>query len=422
MKIQGLRGTRDFYPSLMRELNYIFKIWRVVSERFGYEEFDGPMIEPALLYKKSGAEIPEQMYRFKDKSDEELAVRPELTPTLARMVTAKQKEFVKPIKWYSISRSLRYEAPQSGRLREFFQYNVDCLGTDSMKSDAEVIAVGINVLLELKCNKEDFYIRISNRKLASSLISSLGVKEGSLKELSRLIDKYDKLSDIEFVKGLKDLGLNEKQISKLKGYISLKSIKKIDIKNLDENGKKGLEELNQLFSYLEAYGLTEYVEFDFSIMRGFDYYTSTVFEIFDRKKEFRAIAGGGRYDDLVKDFGGEPCSGIGFGMGDVVLGLLLKKLGKFPELTIDVDYFIAPVSDDVYPKAAEIASTLRKKYNVSIDVTGRGLSKLIDYANTIKVKNLVIVGKKDLDTGVVTVRDMNSGTEKKVKLESISKI
>jgi len=164
MKIQGLRGTRDFYPSLMRELNYIFKIWRVVSERFGYEEFDGPMIEPALLYKKSGAEIPEQMYRFKDKSDEELAVRPELTPTLARMVTAKQKEFVKPIKWYSISRSLRYEAPQSGRLREFFQYNVDCLGTDSMKSDAEVIAVGINVLLELKCNKEDFYIRISNRK------------------------------------------------------------------------------------------------------------------------------------------------------------------------------------------------------------------------------------------------------------------
>lgn len=421
MKIQGLRGTRDFYPELMQRLNYIFNAWKKAAEKFGYLEFDGPLIEPIELWTlKSGNEIPEQMYRFKDKSNSEIAIRPELTPTLARMIAAKQKELSKPIKWYSIARCWRYEAPQSGRLREFFQFNVDCLGTDSMKADAEVIAIAISLMLDLECTKNDFYVRVSNRKLASSLF--LNLKVNNVKELSKLIDKYDKIPEKEFDAGLKGLGFDEKKTKKLKELLAIKSLDEINAKELDENGKKGLEELKSLFSYIKIYGFKEYVGLDLSIMRGFDYYTSTVFEVFDRTKELRAIAGGGRYDDLVKDFGGEPCPGIGFGMGDVVLGLLLEKINKMPKFSNNIDYFIAPVSEDVYSKAAEIASALRTKYNVSIDVTGRGLSKLIEYASSINAKNLVIVGKKDLDTGVVTVRNMNSGTENKVKLESIGKL
>lgn len=421
MKIQGLRGTRDFYPELMQELNYIFSKWREVSKKYGYQEFDGPLLEPLELWTlKSGNEIPEQTYRFKDKSNSDIAVRPELTPTLARMIAAKQKELTKPIKWFSIGRFWRYEAPQSGRLREFFQFNVDCLGTDSMKADTEVIAMAIEVMRAFGCTKDDFYIRISNRKLINAIFNEMDIKPESIKELSRLIDKSDKIGEKEFESGLKGLGLKDAQIKKLKNFLSLKSLDKI--KDLDENGKSGLRELKELLSYLESYEFSEYVELDLSIMRGFDYYTSTVFEVFDRKKELRAIAGGGRYDDLVKDFGGEPCAGIGFGMGDVVLGLFLKNLGKFPSSINGIDYFIAPVSEDVYPKAVEIGSILRKKYSVCIDVTGRSLSKLMDYANSIKAKSLVIVGKKDLDKKEVTVRQMDTGKEEKLKLDKLGNL
>lgn len=421
MKIQGLKGTRDFYPELMQELGYIFKIWKETAKKYCYQEFDGPLLEPIELWTlKSGSEIPEQMYRFKDKSNSEIAVRPELTPTLARMIAAKQKELPKPIKWYSVGRFWRYEAPQSGRLREFFQFNVDCLGTDSMKADAEVIALAISTMLAFNCTKDDFYIRISNRKLTNSFLNSLGIKK--LKELSRLIDKADKIEEKEFNAGLKDLGLKESQIKKLRNFLAVKSLEKLNAKDLDESGKSGLSELKQLLSYLKYYGFSEYIEIDLSIMRGFDYYTSTVFEVFDKKKEFRAIAGGGRYDDLVKDFGGESCPGIGFGMGDVVLSLFLKKLEKRPKLVQEIDYFIAPISEDVYPKAAEIATILRKKYLVSLDVSGRSLSKLMDYANSIKTRNLIIVGKKDLEKGEITLKIMDSGVEEKLKLDKLERL
>lgn len=419
MKVQGLRGTRDFFPELMLELNYLFNAWREASLKYGYQEFDGPLLEPVELWTlKSGNEIPEQMYRFKDKSDSEIAVRPELTPTLARMIATKQKELVKPIKWFSIGRFWRYEAPQSGRLREFFQFNVDCLGTDSMKADAEVISMAISVMLKLGCTNEDFYIRVSNRRLANSLFSAFSKS----RELPRLIDKSGKLSKEDFNKSLEELGLDKNKITQLNNLLSIETLNNFDESNLDESGKKGLNELNELFQLLESYGLSEYVKLDFSIMRGMDYYTSTVFEVFDKKKEFRAIAGGGRYDDLVSEFGGEPCSGIGFGMGDVVLSLFLKKLNKMPEMPSNLDYFIAPVTAGVYPKAVEIASILRKKYNVSIDVSGKSLSKLMDYANTMKARNMIIVGKKDLEKNEVTLKLMDSGNETKVEFSELERL
>ncbi len=417
MKVQGLRGTRDFYPGKMRALNYIFGIWRSAALRFGYEEFDGPMLEPIELWTlKSGNEIPEQMYRFKDKSGNEIAVRPELTPTLARMVAAKQKELQKPIKWFSIPRCWRYEAPQSGRLREFFQLNVDCLGVESMQADAEVIATAVEIMKAFGCTSNEFYIRLCNRKLISSLLAKAGVKDAA--EVCRLIDKKDKLSEKDFALSLKDVGLNEKQIGEINGMLEM-PFEKVKADSLNEEGKKGYEEMKELIAYLKAYGIYDYCKVDFSIMRGFDYYTSTVFEVYDTSREFRAIAGGGRYEDLVGDFGGEKCPGVGYGMGDVVLELFLAKLGKMPPLKSEVDYFVAVTGKDVLKDAIGIAQKLRKKGSVEIELMDRKLRKQFDYANSISALNVVVVGEKEVQEKAVNIKDMKTGKETKVKISEL---
>ncbi|MEK6863727.1 MAG: histidine--tRNA ligase [Nanoarchaeota archaeon] len=417
--VQGLKGTRDFYPKEMNELNLIFNAWKAAARKFNYQEFDGPMLEPAELWTlKSGAEIPEQMYCFEDKGGKKIAVRPELTPTLARMVAAKQKELQKPIKWFSIARCWRYEAPQSGRLREFFQLNVDCLGAESMMADAEVIATSVEIMKSFGCTENEFYVRLNNRKLISSLILGAGVEKQKLQEVSRVIDKKDKLSEKDFILTLKDLNVKQEAIDSI--LVMLKSeIADIKEEKLDENGKKGYKELMELIGYLNAYDIFKYCRIDFTIMRGFDYYTSTVFEVFDKSGEFRAIAGGGRYDDLVSDFGGEKCPGVGYGMGDVVLGLFLKKLNKMPAANQEVDYYVAPVNEAVVKQALEVANKLRKKASVEMDLAGKNLKKQFEYADSIGARKIVIVGEKDLKEGKVTIRDMKSGNEEKVDLNSL---
>ncbi|MDD4878562.1 MAG: histidine--tRNA ligase [Candidatus Nanoarchaeia archaeon] len=417
--VQGLKGTRDFYPKEMNELNLIFNAWKSSARKFNYQEFDGPMLEPAELWTlKSGAEIPEQMYCFDDKSGKKIAVRPELTPTLARMIAAKQKELQKPIKWFSIARCWRYEAPQSGRLREFFQLNVDCLGAESMMADAEVIATAVEIMKSFSCTENDFYVRLNNRKLIASLILNAGIEKTKLQEVSRVIDKKDKLSEKDFILTLKDLNVKQEAIDNI--LVMLKSdIADIKEEKLDESGKKGYRELMELIGWLNAYGIFKYCKIDFTIMRGFDYYTSTVFEVFDKSGEFRAIAGGGRYDDLVSDFGGEKCPGVGYGMGDVVLSLFLKKSGKLPEAKPEVDYYVAPVNEAVVKRALEVANKLRKKANVEMDLAGKNLMKQFDYANSIGARKIVIVGEKDLKEGKVTIRDMKSGNEEKADLNSL---
>ncbi len=426
MKVQNLRGTRDFYPELMAELNAIFRVWKQAAESFGYDEVEGPLLEPVGLWElKSGEEIPEQMYRFKDKSGREVAIRPELTPTLARMVAEKQKALQKPIKWYSIPRCWRYEAPQAGRLREFFQFNLDCLGTDSMMADAEVIATAVEVMRKLKCTEQDFYVRLNNRKLISALLSGTGIPEGKLKDVSRLVDKRDKMKGSDFELALNDLGIGEGQIKAVKEVLAYKGLDDVDYDSLSEEGKSGYDELKELIKLLDSYKLGRYIKIDFSIMRGFDYYTSTVFEIFDAKGEFRAIAGGGRYDDLVKEFGGERCPGVGYGMGDVVLSLFLDKLGKLPKVEKEVDYFIAAVKPEMVADVLKIASFLRGnscpccRRSVAVDIVGRSFKKQMDYANAIGAKKVVIVGPKEIKEGKVMLRDMVSGEEKKVNIGEI---
>ena len=404
MATDKVRGTRDFYPEDKRVLNYIFNSWKSVAESFGYEEVDGPILEPVELYRKSGQEVPEQMYRLTDKANRELVLRPETTPTVARMISAR-RDLQKPIKWYSVSRCLRYEAPQSGRLREFFQFNLDVLGSRSMMADAEAITTAVRIMEKFGLTRKDFYVRISNRKLAEAVILDAGVEKNKLKEVYRLIDKLGKITEKDFVLSLKDIGVNGDGLLK-----ALKADRLDDLNNYD-----GAGELRELFSFLKKFKVDKYCVIDLTIMRGFDYYTSTIFEVFDATKELRAIAGGGRYDELAPN-----CPGIGYGMGDVVLELLLRKKGKIKKLDKDIDYFVAYVDSSVLDKAIEISEKLRERYKVEMDVSMRNLGKQFKYANSVKAKKVIVVGPDELKQGKVVVRDMTTGKEEKKDISKLT--
>ena len=392
-----MKGFRDLYPEEKRRQNYIFNVWKQVAEKYGFEEIAGPLLESSELYKKSGADIPEQMYSFTDKSGRKVVIRPELTPSVVRMV--KSKSLVRPVKWFSIQDFYRYERPQAGRGREFAQINLDILGSKSIRADAELILTVVEMMKSFGLSKKDFFVRINNRKLFDSLLSSIGIRK--LKDVSRLIDKREKLGKKEFVKGLKDSGLKDKQIKDLDKILKINNLNKIKFES------EGLEEIKKLFSYLKSYGVLDFVKLDLSVVRGFDYYTSTVFEIYDRKGKFRAVAGGGRYKLNDVD-------AVGFGMGDVVLELFLESKKKLKVNGKKIDYYVAPVNEKDYLKAIKVANKLRKKGSVEIDLIGRNLGKQFNYANSLNASYVVIVGSKD--KGKVTVRDMKTGKERKVRV------
>ena len=411
MKIQPLKGTRDFYPEDKYIQDYIFQTWENVAKKFGYSNIDGPMLEPADLWRlKSGSEIPDQMYVFNDKGNREIAVRPELTPTVARMIAEKQSTLTMPIKWYSIGRFWRYERAQAGRLREFFQFNLDCIGSDNMNLDAEVIVVGIQIMINFGLTDKDFCVRIGNRKLIQSLILSSGVTKKQLPDVARLIDKLDKIGEDNFTKSLIDLKLNKKVVNALKKILKLK-LNEIKNINLDENGKQGLKEIVSLMNLLKSYDVKKYIQFDSTIMRGLDYYTSTVFEISDKDKQYRAIAGGGRYENLIEDFGGKPLSGVGFAYGDVVLQLFLEAKNKLPKYDKQVDYFIAVVDEKALPYAITVAQYFRKDNNVEMELIARNVSKQFKYADKINANKVVVIGLDEIKSKKFKIKDLKTGKE-----------
>ena len=398
-----MKGFRDFYPEDKRVQDYIFRVWKEVAESYGYSEVGGPLLEEISLYNKSGEEIPEQIYSFKDKGGRMVAIRPELTPTIARMLNS--KSLSKPVKWYSIGRFMRYENPQSGRLREFYQFNIDCLGSESMKADAELIASAVSIMKKFDLTGKDFFIRISNRKLFNDILKKVGIGQGQLglerqyfKDITRLVDKFCKITKKDFVLSLKDKGIPEKQSKELLKYFTIRDLKDIKIDS------EGLKELTELFGYLKDYDILKYCKLDLSIIRGFDYYTSTVFEVFDPTMKYKAIAGGGRYNDLAKGY-----PGVGYAFGDVVLELFLRARNKIPDLFKDIDYYVAPVNDKYYSKAIKVLGKLREKNSAEIDLSGRKLGKQLDYANKIGAKNVVIVGSEPK----VTIKNMKTGKEQR---------
>ncbi|MEA3514212.1 MAG: histidine--tRNA ligase, partial [Nanoarchaeota archaeon] len=375
-------------------------------------------VEPAalesmkLLTCKSGEEIKKQIFILEKRSKEEIGLRFELTASMARMFVKKQKCVQKPVKWFALSRMWRYEQPQAGRLREFYQFSAELFGSSKPQADAEVISFLIKCLTDLGLTEKDFVVRLNNRKLIHGMLLDFIQKE-KIEAVFSEIDKFSKLSKGEIEGNLRDLGVDDDQIESVFDIILTEDIGHIDPKN--NLAAEGLNELALILNNVDS----KFVELDLTTVRGLAYYTGTVFEIFDRGGKLRSIAGGGRYDNMIKIFGGEPSPAIGFGIGLATLNLLLQEKGILPKPDTGCDYFIAPVSIDVVDDAAKIAAKLRTTFRVEMDLMGRKLGKQLAYADSIGAKNALIIGEDELKSGKLKVRNLSSGEEKKCTVDEL---
>jgi|WetSurSiteA1Bulk_404760.scaffolds.fasta_scaffold25266_2 histidyl-tRNA synthetase len=405
--IQPVKGTREFYPEDMALRNFINEKVRQASQAFGYQEWDGPFIEPIDLYAaKSGDElVKKQSFVFSDRGGDLVALRPELTPSLARMIAKRQNELTFPVRWWSFGPFWRYEQPQRGRTREFFQWNIDMLGADSPESDAELIAVAVTFFKLVGLKPDQVQIRVSDRRLMESQFDSLGIQPDMRMELSGLVDRRTKMKPDAWDANASELGMNGDQITRLKEILS----------NYDLY--KSSKSLLRVFAALEALGVREYVSFDPNIMRGLLYYTGTVFEAFDLSGSLpRAIFGGGRYDNLLSDVGGESLPAVGFAMGDVVIGLLLKETGLIPPYVPAT----APVLVTVFDESRlldsyNLASVVRQAgLNVMVYPEPTKLPKQFKFADKLGIKAVLVVGPDEAAAGQVTIKNLLDGTQQVV--------
>jgi histidyl-tRNA synthetase len=367
-----LPGFRDFYPEDFAQRAHIFGAWREVARRHAFVEYDGPPLEPLSLYtEKSGDEIVGQLYNFIDKGQREVALRPEMTPTFARMVAERANALRKPVRWFSIPQLFRYERTQRGRLREHFQLNVDIVGEPSEVADAELLSVAIDVMRQLGLGPTDVRARISDRRLLSSILSRIGLHDAQIRGVFSVIDRFERTPPAESFEFLAGLGLSAEQV-----HVVIMLTEKPSIETLfqmfDSDGELGerFSSISRYFTHLEALGIREWVEFDPTIVRGLAYYTGIVFELFDAHGEFRAICGGGRYDTLLRSLGGVDLPALGFGMGDVVLGELLKSRGLMPRTSgTGAELFVVGGRGAAYHRvgpAMRLASVLRG-FGTSVD-------------------------------------------------------
>ena len=423
VRIQRVKGTRDLLPEDMIKRRYVFERIREVFEAYGFKEILTPTFEYTKLFElRSGEEVVEQLYAFEDKGGRNLSLRPDLTSSVARLFVNGFQTAPKPIKWYYITNMFRYEEPQSGRLREFWQAGVELIGSSNIEADAEVIALLIESYLST--GLKEFTVNVGDRILLDEFAKMLGVKDDI--GLMRLIDKKDKMKREEFVKALQEFGLNEKGINKVFTLIELKGkpddvLPKARELFTSKIAKEELKKIEELFELLKAYGIEDYALIDFGIARGFDYYTSIVFEaIADNDLGIGSIGGGGRYDNLIEVFGGKPTPATGFAIGIERLIPILESKRLLPEFKIGSDVFVAYIGKElgIKKKAIEVTQMLRKaKIRAEYDIQGRKLSKALNYANSIGAKVVIILGKKDLAEGKVTIRDMESGEQVAVPIK-----
>jgi histidyl-tRNA synthetase len=408
--IQRVPGTRDFYPDELRVRNWLFEKMRSVATRFGYEEYDGPLLEPYELFAaKSGDQlVGEEMYVLTDRGGRSLGIRPEMTPTLARMVAQRQRQLRKPIKWFSIPSCWRYERPQKGRLREHWQWNVDLLGVSGSEAEAEIIAVFLTLLREVGLTEADVRVRIGHRGWWATALADLGIPAERNLAILRIVDRQEKLPADEFRRQLVEAGLTEAQVDRI-------------VALLGEPSYDGFSDLVELFDLLKEYGLTRYCQFDPSIVRGLAYYTSTVYEIWDRKKELRAIAGGGRYDNLTVALGGDPLPGAGMAMGDVVLGLMLEREGKLPAPVKHIDVYVACYSPDERPIAIRLCQELRAAgLSAERALKPGGLTPQLRQAEAAGARYAIILAPTELARGEAVVRDLRTGQQSAVALGEVA--
>lgn len=405
------KGTRDFYPELMAVQEYLFNSWEKTCRRYGFERYDGPMFEHLELYKqKSGAEIEEQLYSFCDKKGRALALRPEMTPTLARMVAAAGANLKWPIRWYSIPRLFRYEKMQRGRLREFFQLNMDILGVADVSADAELIAAVIDVMRDLGLTASEFKVRISSRTLLDELFSAAGLSDTQRASLYALLDKKSKIPPEAFTAGLSEILPDESTHS-----IIMRIFEANSLETVIPQGTKpppSMTVLHDLFGRLAEYGFGDYVVFDIGVVRGLAYYTGIVFEVFDASKSMRAIAGGGRYDKLVEVLGGPSTPAVGFAAGDVVLADLLKEKGKLPPVSARCQCFIVAIDEIARFEIIGLAQELRLQgISTEFALRAANIGKQMKIANAARATFALFLGGEEKARGEIKVKNMVSGEE-----------
>ena len=419
-KFASLPGFRDFYPEEMVRRNQIMNAWRDVARRYGFEEYDGPPLEATELYiEKSGPEIVNQLFNFTDKGGREVAMRPEMTPTLARMLGAKIKGLPRPVRWFSMPQLFRYEKQQRGRLREHFQLNMDIVGDESVLADADLLAAALDVMRTLGLAAEDVVARISDRRLLTNVLLHSGVSQENLATAYNVVDKIEREPREVLSKRLQELGLAAERADEILAMTDL-DLAQIRAKyGADEEIAKVLDQLDRYFAALNALGFGPWVRFDMKIVRGLAYYTGIVFELFDRKGELRAICGGGRYDNLFGSLAGVDVPSLGFGMGDVVLGELLKDRKLTATQVRAVDFYVIAVNDEVVNDAIAIAGKLRVKgHSVIYPFKTSGVGKGLKAATAAGAREAIVVGPDELKEGKIVVRNLAGGTEDRVDVET----
>ena len=413
LSTQGYRGTRDFFPSDQRLKTYIYSKIHKLMHSFGYEEYNGPIVEHLELYAAKSSEeiVREQLYSFKDKGDRTLAIRPEMTPTLARMVASKQKELAKPIRWYSIPTCMRFERPQRGRLREFDQLNVDIFGGHSLDEDIEIILSAVDVLKSVGGNYDDFEVKINHRGIINSFLSNnLSISQNNIPVILRLLDKRDKMSTDEFMLECKKLNLTSIQSEQLDLFMK-SSIE--DVITLLGDFSSAAKELKIRLDTLIELTSSKVIKFSPEIMRGFDYYTGMVFEVFDKHPDNqRALFGGGRYDNLVSAFGGDELPGVGYGMGDVAIANFMEVHGYIPELKKETDVCVLRFTEADRISALKLAQDFRKLgLNVESPVTLSKFGKQIQSAEKAGANAVAFRGNDEINNNTFCVKWLGTGLQ-----------
>ncbi len=423
---QPYKGARDFYPEDKRLQKYLFNTMRNVVERFGYEEYDAPILEPLELYKaKTGEEIVnEQTYTFTDRGDRQVAIRPEMTPTVSRMVAAKRQELTYPLRWYSIPNLWRYERPQRGRLREHWQLNVDIFGVAGPEAEHEVISMADSIMTTFGAKHDMYTIRLNSRKLSDYLLQEhLKFDHEQSRSLTKLIDRMHKISASDFSEQVDDLLTDAQRHAKadkaLMAVLNATSIAELPPELHDH---KSVEELKKLFELLKSSGVTNAV-FDPSLMRGFDYYTDIVFEVFDTDPENnRSMFGGGRYDGLVGLFGVDSVPTVGFGLGDVTLQNFLGSHKLLPALRPETDLWVVLIGA-TYERAQGVLNEMRDAgLNVALDSTGRKTDKQLKAALKKGIKYALFIGEKELEKGEYTLKNLETVKETKQSIDEVIKL
>ena len=409
--IQSVKGTRDFYPEDMAFRKWLFGKMRSLSENFGYEEYDGPILEPLELYAaKSGEElVKQQTFVLTDRGERQLALRPEMTPTLARMIASKQNDLPKPIRWFNIGPRFRYEQPQKGRFREFYQWDIDLVGSTTPETDAEVLAIAAKFLESLGLSSDEIKIKVNSRQLMENKLDLIGIPNDKVNMIFRAIDRKEKMESIEWTKWLTDLGLTKLQTEDL-----IKILEDKDFANESET-------LTRIFSTLEDLGVREYFEFDPNIVRGLEYYTGIVFEARDVEGKYRAILGGGRYDNLVEILGGTPLSGVGFAAGDAVIEEILREKGKIPTSFSNKPKILVTIfNEELMRNSLQAVQKLREfGCNAAIYPDFVKIDKQIKYADELNFSYVVIIGPDEAGKGTATLKNLADSSQKEISLEDL---